>query len=139
YRAEGSWVQVMDELKNAHGATATYVFIQFGHNDQPPKASATDLATEFPANLRRYVRDVQSAGGKPVLITSLTRRSFKNGKVKDDLEPWARATKKVAAEERVPVLDLHAESLAAVQKMGPVEANTLAVAPPPSVVAASAA
>src|ERR1700730_7398014 len=45
----------------------------------------------------------------------------------------------VAAEQRVPVLDLHSESLAAVQKMGPVEANTLAMAPPPPEVAASAA
>jgi lysophospholipase L1-like esterase len=139
YRAEGLWAQVIDELKHPNGATTTYVLIQFGHNDQPGKASATDLATEFPANLRRYVTDVKSAGGQAVLITSLTRRSFKDGKVKDDLEPWAMATRKVASEERVPVLDLHSESLAAVQKMGPVEANMLAMAPPPPVVAASAA
>jgi len=137
YRADGSWAQVMDELKR--GTQITYVLIQFGHNDQPPKASATDLATEFPANLRRYIREVRSAGGKPVLITPLARRSFKNGRVKDDLEPWADGTRKVAAEEQVPVLDLHTESLAAVQKMGPVEANTLAVAPPPPEIAASAA
>jgi lysophospholipase L1-like esterase len=41
---------------------------------------------------------------------------------------------RVAADEGVPVLDLNAESAAAVQKMGPVEANTMALAPPPPAV-----
>jgi lysophospholipase L1-like esterase len=59
--------------------------------------------------------------------------------VKNDLLPWADATKQVAAAESVPVLDLNAESVAAVEKMGPVEANTLAMAPPPAVIAESAA
>ena len=140
YRAEGSWAQVMDQLKHNAQFSATYVLIQFGHNDQPGKPGrSTDLATEFPANLRRYVEDVKATGAQAVLITSLTRRSFKDGKVKDDLLPWADATKKVAADEGVPALDLNAESLAAVEKMGPVEANTLAMAPPPADVAAHAA
>jgi lysophospholipase L1-like esterase len=74
-----------------------------------------------------------------VLITSLTRRSFQNGKLKNDLVPWAVATKRVALEEGVPVLDLNSDSAAAVQKMGPVEANLLATAPPPPSVAETAA
>jgi lysophospholipase L1-like esterase len=140
YRAEGSWDKVMDMLKSPDGFEATYVLIQFGHNDQPGKPGrSTDLATEFPANLRRYVKEVQAAGAKPVLITSLTRRMFRQGKVENTLAPWADATRKVAAEEHVPVLELNAESLAAVQKMGPVEANTLAMAPPPEAIAATAA
>ena len=54
----------------------TYVLIQFGHNDQPGKAErTTDLATEFPANLARYVDEVRAAGAMPVLVTPLTRRS----------------------------------------------------------------
>jgi lysophospholipase L1-like esterase len=139
YRAEGSWAAVLEELQNKAGLAATYVLIQFGHNDQPGKPGrSTDLATEFPANLRRYVEDVQAAGAKPVLITSLTRRFFRNGRVNDDLEPWAEATRRVARDTGVPVLDLHAESMAAVERMGPVEANTLAMAPPPPVVAAAA-
>ncbi len=140
YRAEGSWAAVMDLMKTNAQFSATYVMIQFGHNDQPGKPGrSTDLATEFPANLRRYVEEVKAAGARPVLITSLTRRIFQDGKVKDDLEPWAEATRKVAAAEGVPVLDLHTESLAAVQKMGPVEANTLAQAPPPPNIAETAA
>ncbi len=140
YRAEGSWAAVMDMLKSNAAYSATYVLIQFGHNDQPGKPGrSTDLATEFPANLRQYVVDLKSVGAKSVLVTSLTRRTFQSGRVKNDLVPWADATKKVGAEESVPVLDLNSESAAAVQKMGPVEANTLAMAPPPPPVAAGAA
>jgi lysophospholipase L1-like esterase len=135
YRAEGSWTKVIQELK-----PGTYVLIQFGHNDQPGKPGrSTDLATEFPANMRRYVKEVIAAGGKPVLVTPLTRRTFKDGRLKDDLNLWGDATKKVAAEEGVPVLDLNTESRAAVQAMGPVEANTLAMVSAPPEVAATAA
>src|ERR1700688_3637923 len=80
YRAEGSWAKVMDELQHAGEFQATYVLIQFGHNDQPGKPGrSTDLATEFPANLRQYVAEVKSAGAKPVLVTPLARRSFRDG------------------------------------------------------------
>src|SRR5262245_66675530 len=54
YRAEGSWDIAMSEAR-APGYIATWVLIQFGHNDQPGKPGrSTDLATEFPANLKRY-------------------------------------------------------------------------------------
>jgi lysophospholipase L1-like esterase len=140
YRAEGSWDKVMEELHRTNGFKTTYVLIQFGHNDQPGKPGrSTDLATEFPANMRRYVQDVKGAGAKPILITPLTRRSFKNGVVRNELSAWADATRKVGEEEGVPVLELNADSVAAVQKMGPAEANTLAMAPPPESVAKSAA
>ena len=140
YRAEGSWAKVLNELTNQAGFKATYVLIQFGHNDQPGKPGrSTDLAAEFPVNMRRYAQEVAAAGARPVLITPLTRRWFTNGLVKNDLAPWADATKKVAADLGIPVLDLNADSAAAVQKMGPVEANMLAMAPPPALVAESAA
>ncbi|MDE3165739.1 MAG: rhamnogalacturonan acetylesterase [Acidobacteriota bacterium] len=132
YRAEGSWAQVMEKLKDGSGFAGTWVLIQFGHNDQPGKPGrSTDLATEFPANLRRYVEEVKAAGGHPVLVTPLTRRSFRDGKLRDTLGPWGDAARKVAAETGTPLLDLHAESMAAVDAMGPVEANTLAMAPAP--------
>lgn len=131
YRAEGSWALAMDEIKSG-GFTDTYVLIQFGHNDQPGKPGrSTDLATEFPANMKRYVEEVRAAGGKPILVTPLTRRQFKDGKLLDDLGPWADAVRKVAVETQTPVVDLHARSQTAVQSMGPVEAMKFAQRPPP--------
>jgi lysophospholipase L1-like esterase len=139
YRAERSWEIALDEMKSG-GYVATYVLIQFGHNDQPGKPGrSTDLATQFPVNLRNYVEDTRAAGAIPVLITPLTRREFINGKLDNGLLPWADAVRKVAAEMNVPLLDLNADSAAAVQAMGPQTAMSLAQAQPsPEVFAAAA-
>jgi lysophospholipase L1-like esterase len=131
YRAEGSWDIAMGEMKTP-GYTQVYVLIQFGHNDQPGKPGrSTDLYKEYPDNLRHYVNDARSVGAIPVLVTPLTRRSFKNGSLQDDLEAWAQAVRDVAKEMNVPLVDLNAASVAAVQAMGPVEAISLAETMPP--------
>src|SRR4051812_31909734 len=70
YREEGSWAQVAEGLNQRGPYTATYVLIQFGHNDQPNKPGrSTDVKTEFPANMRRYVQEVRATGSKPILVT----------------------------------------------------------------------
>ena len=130
YRAEGSWDIVEREMRSG-GYRNVWVLVQFGHNDQPGKPGrSTDLATEFPANLRRYVEEIRAAGAHPVLLTPLTRRQFKDGLVIDDLAPWADAVRKVAHELNVPLVDLHARSRDAVQGMGPVQAMRFAQMPP---------
>jgi lysophospholipase L1-like esterase len=130
YRSEGSWDVALAEM-TLRPYEATYVLIQFGHNDQPGKPGrSTDLVTQYPANLKRYVSEVRAAGGIPVLVTPLTRRQFSEGKLIDDLAPWAEATRQVAAEMRVPLVDLHARSKAAVQTMGAAAATRLAQRPP---------
>ena len=44
FRAEGLWDNVQTLLKDGAAYRATYVLIQFGHNDQPGKAlRSTDL------------------------------------------------------------------------------------------------
>jgi len=88
------------------------------------------LNSEFPANLQRYVTDVRAAGGIPVLVTPLARREFKDGKQQNTLEPWAAAARRVAQEMTVPIADLNADSVTLIQKMGPVEATTLAMTAP---------
>jgi len=137
YRAEGSWDLALAEMRTP-GYAATWVLIQFGHNDQPGKPGrSTDLATEFPANLRRYVAEARAAGARPILLTPLTRRQFRDGRLDNDLAPWAEAVRRVAAELSVPLVDLNALSAAAVQSMGPARAAELAQAPPSAEVAAA--
>jgi lysophospholipase L1-like esterase len=139
YREEGSWKLVLAEVRS-RGFADTWVLIQFGHNDQPGKPGrSTDLATEFPANLRRYVDEALAAGAHPVLLTPLTRRQFVAGRLQNDLAPWAAAVAKVAAAKHVPLVDLNALSAKAAQEMGSTEANKLAQMPPPPEVAAAAA
>jgi lysophospholipase L1-like esterase len=132
FRAEGRWDEVEGLLRGAAAYRATYVLIQFGHNDQPGKPGrSTDLKTEFPVNMARYAREVKALGGVPVLVTPLTRRTFKDGVLENNLAPWADVIRATAAAEHAPLLDLNAESYAAVQAMGQGEADTLAMVPRP--------
>jgi lysophospholipase L1-like esterase len=131
FRAEGRWDEVQRMLKDGASFKATYVLVQFGHNDQPGKRHATDLVTEFPANMARYARETRELGGVPVLVTPLTRRTFKGAYLGNDLAPWAEATRRAAAQEHAVLLDLNRDSVAAVQAMGQDEADTLAVVPRP--------
>ena len=127
FRAEGRWDEVQSLLTAGDGFAASYVLIQFGHNDQPGKPGrSTDYVHEFPANMRRYVLEARAAGGIPVLVTPLTRRSFRGAWVHDDLAPWSAAVRQVARETNTPLVDLNALSMADVQAMGPAEADALA-------------
>ena len=137
YIAEGSWQLALNEMSTP-GFVAVYVLIQFGHNDQPGKPGrSTDLQTEFPVNIARYVTETRAKGAKPVLVTPLTRRGFKKGVLDNDLVPWADAIRKVAKDTGTPLLDLNADSAAAVQALGPVLAAKFAQLPPSVEVAAA--
>ncbi len=138
YRAERFWDIAVAEMKSG-GYAATYVLIQFGHNDQPGKPGrSTDLATQYPANLKHYVDDTRATGAIPILVTPLTRRQFAGGQLDRDLDPWANTVRKVSAEMNVPLLDLNADSEVAVQSMGAEAALRLSQVPPsPPVLAAA--
>jgi lysophospholipase L1-like esterase len=128
YRADGSWERVAALLGDGGAGRNTYVLIQFGHNDQPGKAGrSTDLESEFPANIAAYVDEVRGAGAIALLVTPLTRRSFRGEILIEDLAPWADAMRRVASRAGVPVLELNAESSSAVARMGATEADTLAM------------
>lgn len=132
YRTEGSWNVALGEMRTP-GYKKIWVLIQFGHNDQPGKPGrSTDLATEFPGNLARYVDEARAAGAEPILVTPLTRRMFESGTLKNDLAPWAEAMRRVAADKGVPLIDLNAKSAAAVQAMGEAAADRFAQLPPGS-------
>ncbi len=129
YRAEGLWDALLARL--ASGSGPAHVLIQFGHNDQPGKAErTTDLATEYPANLARYVAEARAAGAVPVLVTPLTRRTFEGARLTDGLQPWSDAMRRVAREQNVPLIDLHVLSMGAVQPLGQAGADELAEAAP---------
>jgi lysophospholipase L1-like esterase len=135
YRDEGHWQKVLDAKPN-------WVLIQFGHNDAPGKGPLreTDAKTTFRENLVRYIKELQAIGAKPVLVTSLTRRNFNaQGKIDPDhLEPYndkekgasspdvltdyVEATRAVAAEQKVPLIDLNARSIELMNQLGPTAA-----------------
>lgn len=130
YRAEGSWGIAMNEARAA-GYARKYVLIQFAHNDQSTKAERwTDLNDEFPSNLRQMVLDVRAAGAVPVLVTPLSRREFRGGRLDNTLAAWADAVRRVALDNKVPLVDLNRDSARAVEQLGAVESMKLAMADP---------
>lgn len=95
-----------------------YIFIQFGHNDQPGKAKSSPAETGFRDNLRRMITEARQRAMKPVLITPVARRTFKDGHATSTLGPYVEAVKAVANEMKVPVLDLHQASFDMFDKLG---------------------
>lgn len=110
--------------KKALGLHPTHVLIQFGHNDMPGKGPQreTDPKTTYRANLARFVDEAHAAGAKPILVTAIPRRNFKNGKLVGELAPYVEAMRAVAAEKAVPLVDLYARSAEILERLGP-EAN----------------
>ncbi|HSU19165.1 MAG TPA: GDSL-type esterase/lipase family protein, partial [Acidobacteriaceae bacterium] len=67
-------------------------------------------------------------GIKPVLVTPLTRRYFEaDGKVHSDLLAHAATMKRVAADMHVPLIDLQAESIAYLDKIGEQQGTKLGI------------
>jgi lysophospholipase L1-like esterase len=96
------------------------VFIQFGHNDKQTSASA------YRNNLTTMITKVRAKGGVPVLVTPPVRRLFDGDRLTStalhvngvgvNLPAEMRA---VGAAQRVPVIDLTAQSKALVESLGP--------------------
>ncbi|MCB1277159.1 rhamnogalacturonan acetylesterase [Prosthecobacter sp.] len=118
FRDTGNWKKVID-------SKPAFVLIQFGHNDMPGKGPKreTDPATTYPENLGRFIDEARAVGAQPILVTSLTRRTFIDGKIRGELKPWADAATKVAAEKKVPLIDLFTRSVDLHNKMGPTESD----------------
>jgi polygalacturonase len=117
---EGRW-------KAALALKGDYYLIQFGHNDEPGKGPEreTEPNTTYYQNMTRYVHDARAIGAKPVLVTSLTRRTFDqsgNGKIVSTLTPYVAAVRRLAAAEQVPLVDLNASSTAYCEEIGPARA-----------------
>jgi lysophospholipase L1-like esterase len=109
----GRWAKVI-------AAKPAFVLIQFGHNDMPGKGPnrESDPETTYRANLLLFVKEARAAGAQPIIVTSMVRRTFDNGKIRGELRPWADAARKVAADEKVPLVDLFARSREFHDKLG---------------------
>lgn len=69
---EGRWKRVLEKIR-----PGDYVVIQFGHNDEKPKADRhTEPGSTFDWMLERYVRETRERGGIPVLMSCVVRRNF---------------------------------------------------------------
>ncbi|MFI6966186.1 rhamnogalacturonan acetylesterase [Streptomyces sp. NPDC050255] len=114
---EGRLAALLEEVREGD-----LLLIQFGHNDEKTEdpARGTDPYTTYQDHLRQYVRGARSRGARPVLLTPVERRRFADdGTAKPSHGEYPAAMRALAAEERVPLLDLQALTLARWQELGP--------------------
>lgn len=111
---EGLWQQVYDGAK-----PGDYVFIQFGHNDEKVDKPSTGVyLDEYKANLSMFVAKVREKEATPVLLTSIARRAFENGKLVDTHKGYPEAVRQVADSLGVVLIDLTAKTEKLLSKKG---------------------
>lgn len=117
FLTEGRWTVITNKLNSGD-----WVIIQFGHNDEKktdPKRF-TEPFGEFKTNLTRYIHETRSKSAHPILVTPVVRRSFDAaGQLKDTHGDYVKAVREVAAEQKVPLLELNTRSAEIVQSLGP--------------------
>lgn len=97
-----------------------YVFIQFGHNDESKtKAERYTPPEDYTKNLIRFITEVKSKKAIPVLITPVARRRFDSlGNVVESHPEYSPLVRKIAAEHKVPFIDLDKKSMELYQQFG---------------------
>jgi lysophospholipase L1-like esterase len=93
-----------------------YFFVQFAHNDQK-------VANGMPRYIQimtDFVTQVKAKGATPVIVTSMNRDSFDaDGHIKDTLGGYPQASRQIAKETGVALIDLNAMSKTMFEGMGP--------------------
>ena len=122
FLSEGRWQAILDRLR-----PGDYVFIQFGHNDQPKeKVDRHTPPEQYRQNLTRFVQDARATGATPVLLTPVMRRRFDaEGNVEDSHAQYPDLVRAVAQATSSPLIDMHRASERVLQQYGVEESKRL--------------
>lgn len=113
--ATGRWQALLDQA-----ARGDYVFVQFGHNDEPRHKASHTSPDEYRSNLIRFVAEVRARQATPVLMTPIVRRRFDaNGAFVDMHGAYPDIVREVASQQSTTLIDLHRASEALLKKLGP--------------------
>ena len=114
FKSEQQWQLILEKLK-----PRDYVFIEFVHNDEKVDKPGTGTTLEeFKNNLVYYVNETRSKKAIPVLLTPISRRSFKNGVLVDTHGNYPNVTRKVADSLSVPLIDMLVKTESLLKKLG---------------------
>lgn len=115
FESEGRWAKVFSTIRSGD-----YLFLQFAHNDQKPGKGYVPAETEYRALVEKYIAKSRAVGAHPILVTSMNRRTFDEaGKITDSLAPYPQTLRKIAQEQKIPLIDLNAMSKVMWEEMGP--------------------
>lgn len=105
--SEGLWDKTISDVQKGD-----YVIIQFGHNDSSiEKKERYSTPDQYKINMSRFVEDVKSKGGIPILCTSVVRRKFdKDGVLTDTHGVYPDIVREVAKEKKVLLVDMQKQT-----------------------------
>ncbi len=93
-----------------------YLMIQFAHNDQKPGGVPL---SDYKQLMERYIADARDAGVTTILVTAMNRRNFNpDGTIQPTLGEYPQATRDVAAQQKVALIDLNAMSKTLFEALG---------------------
>ncbi len=119
--SEGLWQSIYDQMQEGD-----YVFIQFGHNDEAKeKLERYTTPEEYKIILARFVTEARSKKAKPILVTPVSRRRFKDTVAVETHEVYSKLVVEVATLLKVPLLDLDTKSRELYQSFGPEHSKLL--------------
>ncbi|MFN8258110.1 MAG: rhamnogalacturonan acetylesterase [Bacteroidales bacterium] len=120
---ENRWDSIYKVLKRGD-----YVFIQFGHNDgkETDPLRYTNPHTTYRYNLMKFVRETRQKGAHPVILSSISRRSFnEQGALIDKHGDYTMEARLVAEKLKVPFIDLQYLTELMEEKYGPEDSKQL--------------
>jgi lysophospholipase L1-like esterase len=111
----GKWTTLCSAIQSGD-----LVLIQFGHNDaySSHEERRTDIPT-YKANLVKMVNDARAKGGIPVLITSISTRTFSGGVAQRSIGEYPAAMRTVATDNNVPLIDANELTYQWLCELGP--------------------
>lgn len=99
---DSAWAQVKESIR-----PGDFVSIQFGINDSKgDPARHTDPFTTFKEYLTKFCNETQALGAYPILVTTVNRNSWRDGVIYPAYHDYPIATRQLASEINVPLIDL---------------------------------
>ncbi|MCQ2191024.1 MAG: GDSL-type esterase/lipase family protein [Paludibacteraceae bacterium] len=95
------WADIRKQLK-----AGDFVFIQFGINDRATQAYRYAPKDTFNAYIKKYVNDCKAKGAFPVLVSTVRRAAWQNGKPYDSYHEHPQLMRDLATSLKLPLVDL---------------------------------
>ncbi len=95
------WADVRKQLKNGD-----FVFIQFGINDRATQAYRYAPKDTFNLYIKKFVSDIKAKGAYPVLVSTVRRCAWQNGKPYESYHEHPQLMRDLASSLKLPLVDL---------------------------------
>ena len=115
FLGEQRFAEIMSLIK-----PGDYFFVQFAHNDQ----KVANGMPRYVQIMTDFVTQVKAKGAIPVIVTAQNRDAFDaDGHINDTLGGYPQASRKIAADTGVALIDLNDMSKTMFEAMGPAGAD----------------